>query len=353
MTITPARNGLRTEYAMRYATDDDLPQILDLLRSNLSNEGVTSKTRAFWAWKHCNAPAGPSPVLVATAPDEKVIGLRAAMRFDVIELSGKVIHALRPVDTATHDAWQRKGIFSNLTLELIRDLRGTPVQLLFNTPNNNSLPAYLKLGWQVVQTVSICITAGSLRKILSNYKPTGTYPDADRVMRDGTRVSIRRFNDIDREERESLLAICEDYEAARPRSGLRTVRNRVTLSWRYSHPTAEYRILRIYRSADSIPIGIVVFRIESRKGLRGALLIDLFKCPETGITSILTIARRAIGVAFYAYAISEGSSEYDALSRGLSLTVRQVNLAQRGVDVEDKIFDNNHWDISLADIEMF
>jgi hypothetical protein len=45
------------------------------------------------------------------------------------------------------------GIFSTLTQQVIDDVTGDGLDLVFNTPNNDVLPGYLKLGWQQVATV--------------------------------------------------------------------------------------------------------------------------------------------------------------------------------------------------------
>ena len=51
-------------------------------------------------------------------------------------------------------AFQGRGIFSMLTRRALEDLRHE-ADLVFNTPNEKSLPGYLKMGWQVVGQVPI------------------------------------------------------------------------------------------------------------------------------------------------------------------------------------------------------
>ncbi len=59
------------------------------------------------------------------------------------------VRAVRAVDTATHPDHQGRGIFSTLTPTRSRRC-GSRADLVFNTPNEKSLPGYLKMGWQIV-----------------------------------------------------------------------------------------------------------------------------------------------------------------------------------------------------------
>jgi GNAT superfamily N-acetyltransferase len=84
-------------------------------------------------------------VLLAEA-DGTVVGMRVFMRWSWA--SGETtIPAVRAVDTATHPEWRGKGIFSRLTLALLEQMREEGVAFVFNTPNDQSRPGYLKMGW--------------------------------------------------------------------------------------------------------------------------------------------------------------------------------------------------------------
>lgn len=62
------------------------------------------------------------------------------------------ISAVRAVDTATHPDWQGSGIFTRLTLGALDELRDDGLDVVFNTPNDQSRPGYLKMGWSQVVT---------------------------------------------------------------------------------------------------------------------------------------------------------------------------------------------------------
>lgn len=103
------------------------------------------KSESYWRWKHVDNPFGPSPVLLAEEAGE-VIGVRAFMRWAWAD-GNRVYRAVRAVDTATHPAHQGKGIFKKLTLALLDQCKAEGVNFVFNTPNTQSRPGYLKMGW--------------------------------------------------------------------------------------------------------------------------------------------------------------------------------------------------------------
>ena len=130
---------------IREATAADVPAIVDLLRLSLGDVSTT-KSAAYWAWKHVHNPFGPSRVLLAEA-DGILVGVRAFMQWRWTD-GRREYTALRAVDTATHPGYRGQGIFKKLTLALI-DLRTRAGDdFIFNTPNEQSKPGYLKMGWR-------------------------------------------------------------------------------------------------------------------------------------------------------------------------------------------------------------
>lgn len=132
-------------FVYQLAKPTDVEQIVQLFELCLGVEGG-APTVAFWNWKHNQNPGGNSPVVLAWDND-KLIGIRAFMCFKFHNNEG-VMKAYRPVDTATHPEYQGKGIFKNLTLSLIEDLKAIDEKaFIFNTPNTQSKPGYIKMGW--------------------------------------------------------------------------------------------------------------------------------------------------------------------------------------------------------------
>jgi GNAT superfamily N-acetyltransferase len=119
----------------------DIPEIVDLLRTSLSEK----HTKESFKWKHIDNPFGKSLGFLALDKN-KIIGVRMFMKWDFSN-EGEIIHALRPVDTVTHPDYRNKGIFKKLTLDGLEKYKNN-YDLIFNTPNQNSYPGNLKMGWK-------------------------------------------------------------------------------------------------------------------------------------------------------------------------------------------------------------
>lgn len=120
---------------------EDVSQIVELLRTSLSE----NHTKENFLWKHYYNPFGRSYGRVA-CDHEKIVGVRMFM-FWVFVKQEKKLKALRPVDTITHPDYRGKGIFKKLTLDGLRECSGR-FDLVFNTPNKDSYPGYIKMGWK-------------------------------------------------------------------------------------------------------------------------------------------------------------------------------------------------------------
>ena len=62
------------------------------------------------------------------------------------------IKAIRPVDTVTDENYRGKGIFKKLTLNGLQNILNE-YEIIFNTPNKNSLSGYLKMGWSKMENL--------------------------------------------------------------------------------------------------------------------------------------------------------------------------------------------------------
>jgi N-acetylglutamate synthase-like GNAT family acetyltransferase len=131
---------------IRIAQERDIPGIVALLKQSLG-ESLLPKSETYWRWKHVENPFGVSPVLV-TFDGDTIVGVRAFMPWTWQRADGQVLRAIRAVDTATHPDYQGKGIFKKLTLSLLEYCQEHGMDVVFNTPNQNSKPGYLKMGWR-------------------------------------------------------------------------------------------------------------------------------------------------------------------------------------------------------------
>jgi GNAT superfamily N-acetyltransferase len=143
------------EVTVRPASEHDLPAIFAVARRSLGWEDGPA-TEQHFAWKHFENPFGPSPMWVAEV-GERIAGFRTFLRWEFCTGTGEVRRAVRAVDTATDPDFQGRGIFTTLTLGALDELRADGVDFVFNTPNDQSRPGYLKMGWQVIGRLPLAV----------------------------------------------------------------------------------------------------------------------------------------------------------------------------------------------------
>ena len=82
------------------------------------------------------------------------------MRWRLTTPGGGELSCVRAVDTAVHPDFQRRGLFRSLNEAAIEIARDDGVDLVFNTPNAQSRPGYLKQGWRDVGPIGVMIRPG-------------------------------------------------------------------------------------------------------------------------------------------------------------------------------------------------
>jgi GNAT superfamily N-acetyltransferase len=265
---------------VRVAERSDRRAVLELLSASLGLP-FDEHFDSFFSWKHEHNPFGRSPAWVAV-DDGEVVGFRTFLRWEHQAPGGEVLRTVRAVDTATHPSHQGRGIFRQLTLGALDDLRAQGIAFVFNTPNDKSRPGYLKMGWAPVgrlhTTVRITSPTSVARMARARVPAdvwsapaTGGRP-APGVLADPGLTDLLR-------------------SMARP-PGLYTPRTAAYLRWRYGFAPLAYRAISL---ADDVRNGVAVFRLRRRgSALECALCEVLAPAGERGAHRALarSVARR-------------------------------------------------------------
>lgn len=325
-----------TDVGVRPYSDGDEAQVLDVLRAALGEGPTGDRSSRFFRWKHIDNPFGRSFLLVAEA-DGKVVGLRAFMRWRFIT-AGSETEAVRAVDTATHPDYQRMGIFSRLTRAALEAIRGE-VDMIFNTPNEKSLPGYLKMGWQVVGKIPVAVRVRKPIAFVTGLRGRSTPPDIV-VAGDSVSDVLASGSPID-----SLLA-----ESSGPSQRLTTPKDLGFLRWRYgSGSSLDYRALVDRRGADK---GLAIFRVRRRGALWETAIAELMTRPgdRNGRRTLLGEVVRAAPVHHVTLVDGLGSAG-PGFMRSRSPMTLVVN------PLRDGIYPNptepGSWALALGDVEVF
>ena len=330
--------------------------VLEAVSDSLPGNEVTRKTGDYWRWKHVHTPFGRSTGTVALSDaGEEVVGVRSFMRWTLAQpAAGSALLAVRAVDTVTNDAWRGKGIFKRLTLAAIDDLEREGVDLIFNTPNRNSAPGYLKMGWQCVGAVPLFIRPVRPLRMVLRVLRRSSAPAPVWATSDFDGLPLWR----DLSVLDEVLALVRGHESARRSSGLRTPRTPEYLAWRYgAHPQAEYRVY-LHREAGRL-LGAAVLRANVRMGLKELVLADLWAdgADPVRLKRVVQGVCAATDCDHVMAHFAAGSVELAAIRGCFFLPVRQqkMRLFARalGKPLPADVFSMTGWDLSLGDLELF
>lgn len=259
--------GIAKDVALRTATSADVPQMLELVRVALG-KGSVPRTEAFWRWKHEKNPFGPSPAIVAET-DGTIVSLRIFLRWRW-RYGGRALAAVRPVDTATHPDWRRRGLFARLTRELLQIMKAEGVAFVFNTPNAASGRGYEKLGWRTVGRLTIWgrpVRPVRLLSELARREGPGGLDEAPEPF-EVPSTAILASPDL-----AGFLG-----HTTRSTFRLMTDAHAAYLAWRYRDcPGLAYGAAGMFERTSG---ALVIFRREMRHRLRELRLCDLFLADD-------------------------------------------------------------------------
>jgi len=305
---------------IRKAKDADLPGILEVLKASLG-ETSSRKTEEVWNYKHTNNPFGNSFVLVAEE-DNEIIGVRAFMRWQW-QRGDETFDAFRAVDTATHPSHQGKGVFKKLTLKALELGKEDGIHFIFNTPNSQSKPGYIKMGWQEVAQIKVSI------------KPAFNLFYSNKFMDEVTEA---------KEINELTLQKYSDLKSASNRLFTRKTTN--YLRWRYKACALQDYL--IFEDDDLFIAAYLKQRGKIRE-LRISEAIFLAKSQLNRINKIV----ESWSKNSKAHIISSAPGVFKNSiigNFGPVLTVKDLNLEKNYLQ---EVLSLNSWDYSLGDLELF
>jgi len=330
-------------FQIRPYGDEDEPEVLALLATALGEGPGGDRSAEFFRWKHLANPAGRSLMLVAETAG-RIIGFRSLMRWR-FRAGDRDVLAVRPVDTATHPDFQGHGVFSRLTRESLRQLEDG-VDLVYNTPNEKSLPGYRKMGWRVAGSMPVSVRIRhpvrfGLR-LRGGDAPSQAF--APRVRADTAKEALV-----------GVAPLLEVGEGTEPR--LHTPTDTDYLRWRYgAAPLLDYRVVR--DEVGNGLRGIAIFRVRARGRLWESTVADVIVRAGDTATARRLLGRvaRAADVDHLTCSFPVGSatraaargSAFIRAPRGITLAVNRLRR-----DLVPDPGDPRSWALCLGDLEVF
>ena len=327
---------------IRRAGADEIGAIVELARAALGWD-PDDPNEAFFRWKHLENPAGVSPMWVAL-DQGRLVGVRVFLRWRFRTAGGGLVQAVRAVDTATHPDAQGRGIFSRLTTTALDELRDQGVEFVFNTPNDQSRPGYLKMGWQVVGRVPVAVRPRGPRSLAAMARarvPADKWSRPSPAGQPATRVL---------DQADAVAALLEQLASAEPDAGpavagLATDRTLEHLRWRYRFAPLHYRAVVAPGGPSH---GLAVFRVRRRGRAREATVCELLAPDAATRRGLLAQVAAATGADYLIAAGPSGSHD-----RMLPMPGQGPILTWRGVADDAVAPDLADWHLSLGDVELF
>lgn len=341
----------KPDLLIRRGSLEETDRILELVRLSLG-EGLIPRSEAYWRWKHFENPFGDSPILLAEH-EGKLVGLRVFMRWEWIK-GGRTFRAVRAVDTATHPDWRGKGIFSRLTRQLVDEMREEGVDFIFNTPNEQSRPGYLKMGWESVGRTDV-----SLRP-LSPFRMARAFIGRKNAAAEHVEIPSPQFETAEEAfANPGLRALTESITTTTESGGYSTPLSWEYLRWRYAHiPGFTYHVLQEHTEDGG---AAVFFRYKTQGQLLelriGDIIMGSSRESETILSGLLKLLIRKAG-ADYTSAMPVDDRQnrilrrqffLPAVSIGPILTVRPLNELSAAPSITSK----KSWRASTGALELF
>lgn len=229
----------------------------------------------YFKWKNEYNPQGKSIIKIAVS-DDKTIGLTCIWKFRM-NLLGECISAGQSVDAMVDKGYRKMGIFENMAVEALDDMKKEDIRLRFNFPNEAAylasigkinikkvchIPQYIKIlkGREAAGMFSgnklVKIAGGLLLDIYSKLRNLGT--------RNTQRYNIREIEQFGQSFDEFWQIVKNDYPIAIERSAQ-------YLNWRYMRCSNEYKVFAAYYN-DEIA-GYIVAAMEDKYGKSGEKLV--------------------------------------------------------------------------------
>jgi GNAT superfamily N-acetyltransferase len=312
---------------IRDAKSEDKDAIVSVLKASLGEADLPLSNK-IWNYKHENNPFGKSQVLLAVENGE-VVGVRAFMKWNW-QLGEESFIAYRAVDTATHPNHQGKGIFKKLTLEAVNIVNKNSGNFIFNTPNDQSRPGYLKMGWKTVGKVSVGIKPA----LNSFYK----------LSNESEEYKIEKVNE------QSTYKLCNIWnEKLKTTKKLFTPKSPNYLYWRYeNNPLQKYEVF----SNDNI---YITGYIKKRGRIRELRIAECIYKNISYRDEILKTVRKwssKFGAQFITFSPFLAKNILWGIHGGYGpvLTLRELNIEHTQIQ---NISHIKNWASSLGDLELF
>jgi len=310
-------------------TEKDIPETIELLQKVFQVQEYFKIQRdiTWWEWKYQKNIFGKPIIILAKTSSGNIVGSRFFWPWNLL-LRGKTLKAFQPVDTAILPEYRGTGLFRKMTEMALIEAQKQNTDILFNFPNQASLPGYLSMGWHFVSRIPWMIRPIKPLTILRSFF---------------SRYQARPINlDQGYELKEKN---CYELEETKAPDGLfRTKVSPEFFKWRYlDHPFFHYGF-HSFSSGSKWMSGI--FSVVQKGNRKEMYLVDLFGHPEclSSFFRELTEIAQGMGISFIATILTSGYGMEELWKQGF-IKFRRKNMVALAPneDLIEKNYDLKNW----------
>ena len=303
------RDDHQKEVKFRFWSYEDRTAILELMELVFGKGRLTSEE--FFDWQYKKNPAGRAVIVCCQSSDGTLAAVYSVIPLPLVIDGGRTQGSLS-LNTATHPAFQRRGLFVKAAEMVYAHLAEIGIGLTIGFPNHLSYPGFIKrLGFADVGRARTFRHVLDLRKFLGpRFETKALWPlflAGNLILRASQRPikSHMPVSHLTTFEGLSVESLWENEKVS-------VAVDSEWLNWRYvDHPFIRYDIA--LAGTLEQPLGLVVYKVdESRAGNRGVVM-ELLLSPDANEAVVEALLAHALGsfeamncVAVSAYA-SPGS----------------------------------------------
>ena len=315
---------------IRSIVENEKQQVIDLLNEVFQAQEyfTNNRTQEWWNWKYERNVFG-KPIHIVATSDERLVGFRSFWPWEFI-CRGQVLKAYQPVDTVVHPDFQGLGLFTKLTVKALKQASEIGADLLFNFPNQNSLPGYLKLGWNYVSKLSWLV------KPLRPFHLLKTLKNKEKAI------------PVELDEKYRITPeMCDELIERESFDGLlRTRQSKEFLWWRYGENLFfKYGALQVSEGRKKLS---AIFEVNQKGTRREMIIVDILGSSELirKLFKELIIVAKSVNVDFVTTIVTNGYEMEKLRSLGF-MKVRKKNLVALplNLSLESKAIKLDNWRI--------
>lgn len=323
------------DVTVRLANSTDKSSVLNLLNEGFkTQQKAVSTTRDdnFWNWKYRDSVFGNAVLHIIESEDE-ILASGTLWPFEFV-YKGQVLKAFQPCDTIVVEKARGKGFFRKMNEARIAYSKEEGVDFIFNFPNQNSLPGYLKMGWRFV---------GKLQWYIKVLKPF-LFLQSFYLKKQSKRIKVGSNYTFTIQKIKKAL---KSYDVSKDLVTINS--SEKYYQYRYgSHPTREYGIIEYKNNEES---SIAIFNMMQKGRLKEMVIMEVITSQKNFSALMGRVIKEAktMGVGYIAMINQQRQNNKTLILKGF-IPKKNKNIVYLPLNntLDKSLLNINTWNLSAS-----